>query len=172
MERPTPPGKGPCLTFDGQIVAALLPQRYPIMMLDRILAYYPQERRMIGLKLVSRNEVFLQGHFPGFPILPGVLIIESLAQASAFLLFADVAIGQGTPPEKLVESVLAFPNRLAFLAESKMKHTRPVYPGNQMELESQIVLAREGMYTFKTTAWVNGEEASKGQLVMARLPKG
>jgi 3-hydroxyacyl-[acyl-carrier-protein] dehydratase len=164
------PGKGPCLTFDGQVIRMLLPQRYPITMLDRVVAYYPEEKRLIGLKLVSRNEPFLQGHFPGFPILPGVLIIEALAQTSGCLMNFDFLLEQGVAQDKLAAALETFVAPNSFLAESKMKHTKPVYPGNQMELETQIALKREGMYTFKTTAWVNGEEASKGQLTLARTP--
>lgn len=165
-------GKGLRLSFDGQAIRKLLPQRYPIMLVDRVPAYYPQERRLIGLKLLSRNEPFLQGHFPGFPIFPGVLIIEALAQTCGCLMTFDYLLEQGTPPEKLAEALEKFVAPKSFLAESKMKHTKPVYPGHQMELECQIILKREGMYTFKTTAWCDGEEASKGQLTLARAPVG
>jgi len=164
--------KGLTLSFDGQVIRTLLPQRYPIMLVDRVRAYYPKERRLIGLKLLSRNEPFLQGHFPGFPIFPGVLIIESLAQTCGCLMTFDYLLEQGTPPEKLTEALGQFVAPKSFLAESKMKHTKPVYPGDQMDLECQIILKREGMYTFKTTAWCGGEEASKGQLTLARTPVG
>jgi 3-hydroxyacyl-[acyl-carrier-protein] dehydratase len=165
-------GKGPCLAFDGRVIRMLLPQRYPIMMLDLVRSYWPQEKRLIGLKLVSRNEPYLQGHFPGFPIFPGVLIIESLAQTCGCLMNFDYLIEQGTAVDKLAEALATFVAPKSFLAESKMKHTKPVYPGHQMELECQILLKREGMYTFKTIAWCDGEEASKGQLTLARTPVG
>jgi len=165
-------GRGPQLSFDGQAIRRILPQRYPIMLVDRVRAYYPQERRLIGLKLLSRNEPWLQGHFPGFPIFPGVLIIESLAQTCGCLMSFDYLLEHGTPVEKLAEALNEFVAPKSFLAESKMKHTKPVYPGQQMELECQIILKREGMYTFRTTAWCEGEEASKGQLTLARSPVG
>jgi 3-hydroxyacyl-[acyl-carrier-protein] dehydratase len=171
MENERQLSKGsPVLSFDFRTVRRLLPQRYPFMLLDRVLAYHPQERRLVGLKLVSRNEPFLQGHFPEYPILPGVLIIEALAQTSGCLMNFDYLIEQGTPVEKLADALRTFVSPKSFLAESKIKHTRPVFPGEQMELETKIVLGRDGMYTFKTCAWVGGEEASKGQLMLARTP--
>src|SRR5437879_3071818 len=141
MEQAKPAGKGgPSLSLDGQVLYKLLPQRFPIMMLDRVAAFYPEERRIIGVKLVSQNEPFLQGHFPGFPIFPGVLIIEALAQTCGCLMNCDYLLEQGTPLDQLTQSLGTFSAPKSWLVESKMKHTKPVFPGNQMELECQIIL--------------------------------
>jgi 3-hydroxyacyl-[acyl-carrier-protein] dehydratase len=158
---------GVAIALDGQVVRLLLPQRYPIMMVDRVVAYFPGEKRMIGLKNLSRNEPFLQGHFPEYPIFPGVLITESVVQTSGCLMNCDYVLEQGTPPERLEEALRTYASPKMFLAESKIKHIKPIFPGEQILLESQITLRRANMCTFRVCAWIQGEEATKGQVTMA-----
>jgi len=158
---------GMAIAVDGQLVRLLLPQRYPMMMLDRVEAYFPKEKRIIGIKNLSRNEPFLQGHFPEYPIFPGVLIIESLVQTSGCLVNFEHLLEQGTSPERLLEALRTYSSPKMFLAESKIKHTKPIFPGEQILLESQISLKRGDICTFQVCAWVRGEEATKGTLSMA-----
>lgn len=158
---------GVAIAVDGQVVRSLLPQRFPMMMLDRVEAYFPKEKRIIGIKNLSRNEPFLQGHFPEYPIFPGVLIIESLAQTSGCLMNFEQLMEQGTAPEGLEEALRTYPSPKIFLAESKIKHTKPIFPGEQILLESQISLKRGDICTFRVCAWVRNEEATKGTLTMA-----
>jgi 3-hydroxyacyl-[acyl-carrier-protein] dehydratase len=138
-----------------------LPHRYPFMLLDMVQEYDPERQRAIGVKNVSQNDPFLQGHFPEHPIFPGVLIIEALAQASGMLMILEHLRAQG--------HVQGPPVRNIILAESKIKHMKPVYPGDQMLLETQIVLNRTDLCSFKVAATVQGEEVSKGQLTLARM---
>jgi 3-hydroxyacyl-[acyl-carrier-protein] dehydratase len=165
-------GQDASLSYSGHVVRQLLPQRFPFMLLDRVERYYPQEKRLIGVKGVAQNETFLQGHFPDYPIFPGVLIIESLAQASGMLMNLEYLRQQRIPPQRLLEGEfmrsLKVPNSV--LADSKIKHIGPVYPGDQMMLETELMLQRDDMYTFRVCARVNGTEVTKGQLLLARSP--
>jgi 3-hydroxyacyl-[acyl-carrier-protein] dehydratase len=156
------------LSFDARAVRKLLPQRYPFMMLDRIQAYDAAASKLTGVKYISRNDPFLPGHFPEYPIFPGVLILESLVQASACLaLFHDLR-EQGASTERLEDRVDGLAPVRSLLAESKMRHLRPVFPGVQMELESQMIRKSGDRYCFRSSAWVDGEEVSKGQITLAR----
>ncbi|MCB1826257.1 MAG: beta-hydroxyacyl-ACP dehydratase [Candidatus Competibacteraceae bacterium] len=119
----------------------------------------------------------MPGHFPDFPIFPGVLIIAALARSSGMLvillgwceelgdmdaLLARLARTEGTA------GILG--GNLMILTESKIKHIDPVYPGSTMELHSELILKRESMFVCKVVALVNGAEISKGQLTPATLP--
>jgi 3-hydroxyacyl-[acyl-carrier-protein] dehydratase len=127
------------------------PHAYPFIMLDRVESYDRKQRKLVGLKCVPRSEPLLQGHFPGFPIFPGVLLIECLSQASAVLLKLDA----GWPP--LTRTLLA---------DSRIKHMRPVYPGDQIRLECQITLSDANSARFCVRALVDGEEVTRGQLAL------
>lgn len=129
------------------------PYAYPFVMLDRIETYDANRRRLFGLKCVPRNEPLLQGHFPGFPIFPGALLIECLAQAAGALLKLDA----GWPPATKV-----------LLADSRIKHMRPVYPGDQVTLECQMVARTGTGASFRVRALVEGDEITKGQLALER----
>jgi 3-hydroxyacyl-[acyl-carrier-protein] dehydratase len=120
-------------------------------MLDRIETYDAKQRKLVGLKCVPSNEPLLQGHFPGFPIFPGVLLIECLVQAAGALMKLDA----GWPGATKV-----------LLADSRIKHMRPVYPGDQVTLECQMVSRTGTGGSFRVRALVESEEVTKGQLAL------
>jgi 3-hydroxyacyl-[acyl-carrier-protein] dehydratase len=164
---------GVTMTIDGPTTFKYLPQRYPIILLDMVRAYHPAERRLTGLKNVSQNDPFLQGHFPEHPIFPGALIIEALAQASGMLLCLEHFLTNGASPAQVAAGSPGMtPPWDIILADSKIKHTRPVYPGHQMLLETQVTLARGDLCSFKVAATVEGEEITGGQLTLARRAIG
>ncbi|MGB5993789.1 MAG: 3-hydroxyacyl-ACP dehydratase FabZ, partial [Candidatus Deferrimicrobiaceae bacterium] len=109
--------------FDAQEIMKILPHRFPFFLLDRIVEWDPG-KRIVGLKNVTINEPFFVGHFPGYPIMPGVLIVEALAQAGGFL--ALKAMGN--------EGYMAF-----FAGIDNCKFRRPVVPGDQLRLECTVI---------------------------------
>ncbi|HWI65840.1 MAG TPA: 3-hydroxyacyl-ACP dehydratase FabZ [Symbiobacteriaceae bacterium] len=115
--------------LDTKQIMEIIPHRYPILMIDRIVEM-ESGKRAVGLKSVSANEPVFQGHYPGNPIFPGVLIIEAMAQTGAVALM--------TLPE-LAGRVPLF----AGIDEAKFK--RPVYPGDQLRLEVEIVAMKRGL---------------------------
>jgi UDP-3-O-[3-hydroxymyristoyl] N-acetylglucosamine deacetylase/3-hydroxyacyl-[acyl-carrier-protein] dehydratase len=103
-------------------ILEVIPHRYPFIMVDRILDLQPR-RRVVGIKNVTINEPFFQGHFPGHPVMPGVLIIEAMAQAGGMLLMDELQ----SPENKVVY----------FMSLDNVKFRRPVVPGDQLRLESR-----------------------------------
>src|SRR4051812_38218185 len=91
------------ITLDGPTTWTFLPHRYPFMLLDMVRMYHPAERRLTGVKNVSQNDPFLQGHFPEHPIFPGVLNIEALAQASGMLFCLEHVLANGISPAQIAE---------------------------------------------------------------------
>jgi beta-hydroxyacyl-ACP dehydratase FabZ len=136
-------------------IMELLPHRYPFLLVDRIVEFDPG-KRIVGIKNVTINEPFFQGHFPGHPIMPGVLIIEAVAQVGGIL--ALKAMGG----EK----------RIAYFAGiDNCKFRRPVVPGDQLRLEV-TVLARKGpVWKMHGDALVDGAVAAKAD-VIATIPDG
>ena len=130
------------------------PYGHPLRMIDRVESLDPAAAKLRARKSVSRNEPLIQGHFPGYPILPGILQIEGLAQASALLL---KTIDEKDPMRRMIVS------------ESRVKHLRPVLPGETMILETQLINRNEPFYTFRVRATVDTEEAVKGQIVLQWL---
>ncbi|MGZ8447325.1 MAG: 3-hydroxyacyl-ACP dehydratase FabZ [Candidatus Deferrimicrobiaceae bacterium] len=129
--------------FTAREIMQLLPHRFPFLLLDRIVELEPG-RRVVGLKNVTIDEPFFAGHFPDYPIMPGVLIIEALAQAGGFL--ALKAMGD--------EGKIAF-----FAGIDKCKFRRPVIPGDQLRLECTVI-GRKGL------VWkMHGEATVDGVLV-------
>ena len=106
--------------FDINQIKKLLPQRYPFLMIDKVLEFSPGEKA-IALKNVSVNEPFFQGHFPDLPVMPGVLIMEAMAQTAIILFtYGDKERGE---------------DKLFFIGSVKSRFLRPVYPGDQMVIE-------------------------------------
>lgn len=118
-----------------------LPHRYPMLLVDRILEIEPGQSCK-GLKNVSINEAFFEGHYPGRPIMPGVLIIEAMAQAGAVVMLCDPAHAGKTPVIGAIDDV---------------KIKRPVVPGDQLITDIELVWFRSGIGRFKGVATVDGE---------------
>ena len=133
-------------------IKRILPHRYPFLMLDRVIQW--EEGKMaVGIKNVTANEPFFQGHFPQQPIMPGMLQIEAMAQLAGVLLFRN---------RKDDDDSLGF-----FRGVDKVKFRRPVTPGDQLRLEVQILKKRGRMATFSGKALVNGEVACEGEFSLA-----
>ncbi len=158
------------ISVDGLTVRAIMPHGYPFQMFDKVKCYDHEKGRVIAIKNIAQNDPFIQGHFPGNPIFPGVLIIEALAQASGCAWVICDMIEQGIEPENFITGVKDVLKLATILAESKIKHTSPVFPGDQIELESVLEFRRADMCRCKVCATVDGREVSKGQLTMARIP--
>ncbi len=109
--------------FDVQEILGFLPHRYPFLLVDRIIEYEPG-KRIVGLKNVTINEPFFQGHFPGVPIMPGVMIVECMAQVGGCLVFE----GLENRDEKLV----------FFIGIENARFRRPVRPGDQLQVEMVV----------------------------------
>ncbi|MCH6547669.1 MAG: 3-hydroxyacyl-ACP dehydratase FabZ, partial [Gemmatimonadetes bacterium] len=105
-------------------ILEVLPHRYPMLLVDRIIDSEPG-KRIVGIKNVTINEPFFQGHFPGHPIMPGVLIIEAMAQTGGMLMMDTVE----NPQDKVVY----------FMTIDKVKFRRPVVPGDQLRLEVELL---------------------------------
>ena len=131
-----------------------LPHRYPFLLVDRILEL-EEGKRVIGLKNVTVNEPFFPGHFPHSPVMPGVLIIEALAQAAAVLAFKT----EGTVPD---ENAMVY-----FASVDNVRFKRPVVPGDQLILEAEIVRTIRNIWKFKAVARVEGEVATEAEFMCA-----
>jgi UDP-N-acetylglucosamine acyltransferase len=133
--------------LDTQDIRGVIPHRYPFLLVDRILEYVHKER-IVGIKNVTINEPFFQGHFPEKPIMPGVLILEALAQTGSTLLLRDSE----------------FAGRLAlFAAMDKVKFRKPVSPGDQLRLEMVTHKIKEDFVRMDGIALVDGEVVCEGQ---------
>ncbi|HTV54469.1 MAG TPA: 3-hydroxyacyl-ACP dehydratase FabZ [Terriglobia bacterium] len=133
-------------------ILGILPHRYPFLLVDRIIALEP-EKRITGLKNVTVNEQFFQGHFPGAPVMPGVLIIESMAQVAGVLIYRDL-------PEK--EKKLIY-----FTGIEDAKFRRPVTPGDQLLIEMRLLVRRNNFGKMAGTATVDGKLVAEAVVVFA-----
>jgi UDP-3-O-[3-hydroxymyristoyl] N-acetylglucosamine deacetylase/3-hydroxyacyl-[acyl-carrier-protein] dehydratase len=138
----------PKFVFDIVKILDLLPHRYPFLLVDRIIAYEPG-KHMTGIKNVTFNEPFFQGHFPGRPVMPGVLQIEAMAQVGAILLM-DLPENRDKIPY--------------LMSLDKVKFRRPVYPGDQLRLEIQVLRLRSRMSACLARALVEGELCSEAEI--------
>lgn len=139
-------------TMDIHQILKRLPHRYPILLVDRVVEM-ELNKSIKALKNVTINEPFFMGHFPHRPVMPGVLILEAMAQASALLSFASM----GTDPGD--DTVVYF----AGIDGARFK--RPVEPGDQLILESTITRAKAGIYKYSARALVDGEVATEAELM-------
>ncbi|NTV10258.1 MAG: 3-hydroxyacyl-ACP dehydratase FabZ [Zoogloea sp.] len=131
-----------------------LPHRYPFLLVDRVLEL-EVGKSVRAIKNVTVNEPFFPGHFPHHPVMPGVLIIEALAQAAAVLAFKT----EGTIPDE--NSVVYF------AGVDNVRFRRPVVPGDQLVLEAQIVRQMRNIWKFKGVARVDGEVATEADFMCA-----
>lgn len=133
-----------------QEIQKILPHRYPFLLVDKILEH--DENHIIGIKNVTFNEPFFQGHFPGIPIMPGVLIIEAMAQVSG-VLFLSIQ-----KDEK---------KRITYFAGiDKAKFRKPVRPGDQLRFDIKILRMRKNSLKTHGTATVDGEVVAEAELFM------
>ena len=139
-------------SLDIQQIKKLLPHRYPILLVDRVLDYEPG-KRISALKNVSANEEFFNGHFPHKPVMPGVLMIEALAQTAALLSFASANISAD-------ENSIVY-----FLGIDGARLKRPVVPGDQLMMEVEIVRVARGIWKYKAVGSVDGQVAVEAELM-------
>ena len=141
--------------FDGETIRKIIPHRYPFLLVDRVLEFTP-EGEILGYKNVTMNEPFFQGHFPGKPIMPGVLIIEALAQLGAVFILSK--------PENH--------GRLAFLlGVDGAKFRRPVVPGDRLDLKLTDLRIKTSFGKVHGIASVNGQVAAEVDISFALAPE-
>jgi len=128
----------------------LLPHRYPMLLVDRVLEIDDDGKRIVGLKNVSANEQFFQGHFPGNPVMPGVLIVEAMAQCAAILGLRDM-------PDRERKLFL-------FGGVDKARFRRPVVPGDQLRLECVVLHRRASSVKIHGKATVDGQLVAEAEL--------
>ena len=133
-------------------IMRFLPHRYPFLLVDRIVEV-EGDRRIVGLKNVTINEQFFQGHFPGAPVMPGVLIIESMAQVAGVLIYRDL-------PDK--EKKLIY-----FTGIENAKFRRPVVPGDQLRIEMELLNRRNNFGKMQGRATVDGKLAAEAVVLFA-----
>ena len=134
-------------------IQAMLPHRYPFLLVDRVLAYVPG-KNLRAIKNITVNEPFFQGHFPGHPVMPGVMIIEALAQASGLLVFLSTPKHEKQPMYYLVKV-------------DKAKFTQIVVPGDQLVLEVELKRMLRRMGQFECRALVDGKIVASAELLCA-----
>jgi len=140
--------------LDIQAILERLPHRFPFLLVDRVLECRPGQS-IRALKNVTYNEPFFPGHFPGRPVMPGVMIIEALAQAAGILCFvtADVIPDHST--------------RFYFVGIDKARFRRPVVPGDQVVLTAQLQRSLKGIWRFSTAALVADQEVAHAEIMVA-----
>ena len=137
--------------YDIQAIMDFLPHRYPFILVDRILDLTPGEK-ITALKNVTINEPFFQGHFPSYPIMPGVLIVEAMAQTAGVLALESM------PAEKRGAPVF-------FMGLDKVKFRKPVVPGDQLIFEVQIIKFRSKVVKASGKAYVNENVVAEAELM-------
>jgi 3-hydroxyacyl-[acyl-carrier-protein] dehydratase len=142
------------MKIDINKILQLMPHRYPILLVDRVLELEPGAR-ISAIKNVSVNEPFFQGHFPGHPVMPGVLIIEAMAQAAAVLTYVTMKTSY---PEGTL---------FLFAGIDGARFKRPVEPGDQLRLEVTMDRVKRGVGKFTCRALVDGELACEAELMCA-----
>lgn len=141
-------------TLDINQILKYLPHRYPFLLIDRVLELDP-DKRILALKNVTFNEPYFNGHFPHLPVMPGVLVVEAMAQAAGVLSFATMG------RQSDANSVFYF----AGIDEARFK--RPVVPGDQLKLEVEILRKSRMLWKFKGIATVDGQVVAEAQLMCA-----
>ena len=139
-------------TMDIHEILEHLPHRYPFLLVDRVLEVVPGEK-IRALKNVTVNEPFFPGHYPHHPVMPGVLIVEALAQAAAILSFKTLG---SKPDDKSV---------YYFVGIDGARFKRPVGPGDQLILDVSIILNKRGIWKYKATASVDGQLVAEAELM-------
>jgi len=138
--------------LDIKEIMRLLPHRYPFLLVDRVLETEPN-KRIVAIKNVTINEPFFQGHFPGEPIMPGVLIVEAMAQTWGILLLSsgDMDVSKNS--------------NIRFLGIDSCRFRRAVVPGDQLRFELQAIAVKRGIWKFGGKAYVGDEVAAEAELM-------
>jgi 3-hydroxyacyl-[acyl-carrier-protein] dehydratase len=144
------------VSIDINKILKLLPHRYPFLLVDRVLEITPRVS-ITALKNVTMNEPFFQGHFPDFPVMPGVLIIEALAQTAALLTFSEAK----------AENAIYY-----FAGIDGARFKKPVLPGDQLIMTAILEREKAGIYKFQVKATVNDELAAEANITCAVRTKG
>ncbi|MFT4022036.1 MAG: 3-hydroxyacyl-ACP dehydratase FabZ [Acinetobacter sp.] len=153
IESQNPAYTKPELPMNIQQIRQYLPHRYPFLLVDRVTEI--NDESIVGYKNVSINEEFLQGHFPEYPIMPGVLIIEALAQISGILGFV---LNNETPkPGSL----------FLFAGAEKIRFKKQVVAGDQLVLKSELIMQKRGIYKYNCTASVDGVVATTAEIIIS-----
>lgn len=139
-------------TMDITQIMKHLPHRYPFLLVDRVLELVPNER-VVAIKNVTMNEPHFPGHFPNHPVMPGVLMIEALAQTAGLLAFksADLPVDENTV--------------IYFVGIDGARFKRPVVPGDQLLMEANVLRVSRGIWKFAAKATVNGQLAVEAELM-------
>lgn len=137
-------------------IKTLLPHRYPFLLVDRVLEL--GERHIVAIKNVTANEDFFNGHFPGAPVMPGVLQIEALAQAGCLLTLKNTVEN----PQEVI---------MVFSGINKARFRRPVVPGDQLRMEVKLASTRRNFLTMQGEATVEGDMACELDATAAIIPK-
>lgn len=143
------------LPVDVTRILNLLPHRYPFLLVDRVIGF-ERGKALTAIKNVTFNEPFFQGHFPGHPVMPGVLIIEAMAQASGLLTQLSAADGADEDPLYYLVKV------------DKARFTRTVVPGDQLVLEVKLKRTLRGMGLYEGRALVDGQEVASAEILCAQ----
>lgn len=140
--------------LDIHAIMRQLPHRYPFLLVDRVLECKPGES-LTALKNVTMNEPFFQGHFPQRPVMPGVLILEAMAQATGLLAFAT--LGHSPKPNEIYY----------FVGIDKARFREPVEPGDQILFKVRVLASKRGLWKFAGVAEVDGRVAAEAELMCA-----
>ena len=141
---------------DIEWIMSVIPHRYPLLLVDRVLEIEPK-KSIVAIKNVTANEEFFSGHFPGHPVMPGVLVIEAMAQAGALLLLHEIP-----KHERKV---------IYFTTINKAKFRQPVVPGDQLRFEIEILRLREVFCKLYARALVDGKLVAEAVLSSAMVDK-
>ncbi len=133
-------------------IQAILPHRYPFLLIDRVIEI-ERKKRIVAIKNVTANEPFFQGHFPGYPIVPGVLMVEAMAQAGGALLLTEVP----DRDHKL----------MVFTGIERAKFRRPIVPGDQVRIEVEVIIWRTSAVKLRGMAYVDGKLACEAVISCA-----
>ncbi len=144
------------VVFDFQAIQKILPHRYPFLLVDKIVEF-EAGKRIVGIKNVTGNEEFFQGHFPGYPVMPGVLIVEAMAQTGGIMLLNEEA----NPEDKLV----------FFMGMDKVKFRKPVLPGAQLVFELEMLKRRSTSCKMYGKAYVDGQVVAEAEMMAAIIDK-